>query len=137
MGCSGMAQPDFAILGSTIKQDRKPKEQKMTKIITNRTFTAAAFGVAALFSIISFGSSAQASSVLSCYGATANQAVACCDRMVEKKGMPLWMMQSGASCHTAVKCKGDGKCYILVWDYTREGGGKQGIGGRGQESKLR
>ena len=106
----------------------------MTKIITSRTFTAAAFGAAALFSIMSFGSGAQASSVLSCYGATANQAVACCDRMVEKNGMPMWMVQSGASCHTAVKCKWKNRCYIIAWDFAREGGGR-GKSGRGQQSK--
>ena len=105
----------------------------MTKIITSRTFTAAAFGAAALFSIMSFGSGAQASSVLSCYGATANQAVACCDRMVEKNGMPMWMVQSGASCHTAVKCKWKNKCYIIAWDFAREGGGNRNNNGRGNK----
>ncbi len=118
----------------------------MSKFNTNRTIAAAAFGAAALFAMMLSGTSAQASSVLSCHGATAGKAASCCERMVEKKGTPLWMMQSNTSCHEAVVCRGGhltvgakavNRCYIRLVEIIREGGGNNGENGGGQQSRPR
>ena len=77
------------------------------------TFTAAAFGAAALFSMLSFGGTAEAASVLSCKGASATKVAACCEQIVEDKGRPLWMMQAKMNCHSAIQCWGR-QCYYRV-----------------------
>ena len=52
----------------------------MTKFNSTHKFTAgAAFGAAALFSMLSFGSNAEASSVFKCEGTTAKRVVSCCE----------------------------------------------------------
>ena len=53
---------------------------------THIVIAAAAFGAAALFSMLSFGSNAEAASVLSCKGASATKVVSCCEKMVEENG---------------------------------------------------
>jgi hypothetical protein len=124
-----LAQPGSAIFGPTIKQDRKPKERKMSKFNNTPTFTAAAFGAAALFSMLSFGSTAEAASVLSCKGASATKVASCCEKVVEERGRPLWMMQARMNCHEAVRCWGR-QCYISI-AYIEEGGNDKNEG-RGQ-----
>ena len=52
----------------------------MNKIINSTKFTAAAFGAAALFSMLSFGGTAEAKSVLSCQGGTSKKVVDCCEK---------------------------------------------------------
>jgi hypothetical protein len=77
----------------------------MGKISYNRKFTAAAaFGTAVLFSMLSFGNSAEAASVFSCKGPTAKKVVACCEQITKEKGLPHWMIQSGINCRSAVVC---------------------------------
>ena len=77
----------------------------MSKIRYNRKFiAAAAFGTAALFSMLSFGNSAEAASVFSCKGPTAKKVVACCEQITKENGLPRWMVQSGISCRSAVVC---------------------------------
>ena len=77
----------------------------MSKIGYNRKFAAAAaFGTAALFSMHSFGNSAEAASVFSCKGPTAKKVVACCEQITKENGLPRWMVQSGISCRSAVVC---------------------------------
>jgi hypothetical protein len=143
----------FAIFGTTIKQDRNPKERIMSTIISNHKFSvAAAFGAAALFSILSFGSNAEAASVLSCKGVSAGAVASCCEQMVEKKGRPYWMIMSGTSCKEAAVCRGGHggpvavaaavaptkRCYVRVVLIDRDGGdekhdgGDGGDGGRGR-----
>lgn len=117
----------------------------MNKIITNRTITAAAIGAAALFTMMSTGS-AQASSLLRCHGATVSKAASCCEHVIEKKGMPFWMMQSGTSCREAVVCHGGGltigaksekRCYIRVVNIDQRGGNEpEGGKGRGGQSST-
>jgi len=94
----------------------------MTNFNNTHKFTAAAaFGAAALFSMLSFGSNAEASSVLNCKGASATKVASCCEQIVEEKGRrPLWMMQARMNCHDAVQCVGR-KCYYKVL-YNEEGG---------------
>ena len=77
----------------------------MSKISYNRKFTAAAaFGAAALFSMLSFGNSAEAASVFSCKGPTAKKVVACCEQITKENRLPLWMTQAGINCRSAVIC---------------------------------
>lgn len=92
----------------------------MSKFHNPPTLTAAAFGAAALFSMLSFGNIAEAASVLSCKGATAKKVASCCEKVVEEKGRPLWMIQSKMNCHEFVKCWGR-QCYISI-AYIEEGG---------------
>jgi hypothetical protein len=48
---------------------------------------------------------ASAKSVLSCEGDSRRSVVECCERIVQRKGMPFWMKQTGANCaKSSVKC---------------------------------
>ena len=79
----------------------------MTKISNNHMFSAAAaFGAVALFSMLSFGSSAEAAqSVASCKGSTAGAVISCCERLSAAQ-RPLWMIQSRTNCHEVAACRG-------------------------------
>ena len=107
----------------------------MSKFNNAPTFTAAAFGAAALFSMLSFGGNAEAASVLSCKGTTASSVKSCCQQLVRANGRPVWMVQSGSSCEKATVCRGGlapiavaaivvKPCYIQAI-YPKEGGGKK------------
>jgi hypothetical protein len=98
----------------------------MTNFISTQKFSAAAaFGAAALFSMVSFGSNAEASSVLNCKGASASKIASCCEKVVEENGRrPLWMIQARMNCHdtvTFVRCHGR-ECYVLAKVIEGEGG---------------
>lgn len=101
----------------------------MSNFTSTHKFSAAtAFGAAALFSMLSFGSNAEAASVLSCKGSSASTAVACCDQIVAEIGhRPLWMMQANMSCKKAVKCWGR-KCFYKI--LAIEDGGPERFRGR-------
>ena len=79
----------------------------MTNFTSTHKFSAAAaFGAAALFSMLSFGSNAEAASVLSCKGASAPKIASCCEKVVEENGRrPLWMIQARTNCHEAAVCR--------------------------------
>jgi hypothetical protein len=141
MAYSGLAQTNFAIFWPTIKHDRKPKERNMTKFNSTHKFTAAAaFGAAAIFSMLSFGSNAEAASVSSCQATTAKKVVDCCEQMTKKKGRPFWMIQSGTNCHQAAVCRGKRgltigiaavavkPCYIQAVYKINDGGGDKDKG---------
>ena len=100
---------------------------------THKFSAAAAFGAAALFSMLSFGGNAEASSVLNCKGSSATRIASCCEKVVEENGRrPLWMIQARMNCHEVVKklvrCKGY-MCDIQVLLIDREGGGDDEDGG--------
>ena len=108
----------------------------MNTIANNHKFSAAAaFGAAALFSMLSFGSSAEAARVSSCQGPTASSVKSCCEQLVKENGRPVWMVQSGTSCSKATRCRGGyttigiaalvaKRCYIqAVYEVKDEGGG--------------
>ena len=77
----------------------------MSKISYNRKFTAAAaFGATALFSMLSFGNSAEAASVFSCKGTSLKKVADCCEQIVKENGRPLWMTQAGATCRSVTVC---------------------------------
>ena len=80
---------------------------------THKVTAAAAFGAAALFSMLSFGSTAEAASVLSCQGDTASKVKSCCEQLVKENGRPFWMVQAGTTCSNLVVCQRKSKrCYI-------------------------
>ncbi len=115
----------------------------MTIFNTTNTFAAAAFGAAAFFSMISFGSSAEAAQNLSsCQGGSSKAVIACCDKLT-KSQRPLWMTQSGTNCREAVVCGGlqskDRRCYvrIVLIDPQRGDtpGGTPDRGDRGRDSR--
>ena len=116
----------------------------MSTIINTHKFTAAAaFGAVALFSMLSFGSNAEAARVSSCEGPTASKVKSCCEQLVKENGRPVWMVQSGTSCKEATVCRGGSvpfavaalvinRCYIHVAYETKdEGGGNNNRRGRG------
>ena len=73
---------------------------------THKVTAAAAFGAAALFSMLAFGSTAEAKSVLSCQGGTSKKVVDCCEKLVKENGRPYWMIQAGMTCKKAAACRG-------------------------------
>jgi hypothetical protein len=117
----------------------------MTKISNTYKFSAAAaFGAAALFSMLSLGNSAQAATSLSsCVGNTAGRVVSCCEKLTEAQ-RPYWMIQSRTSCRKAAVCRGQGgltigiaavapkRCYLRVVEFAKEGGGEVGGGDSGR-----
>jgi hypothetical protein len=115
----------------------------MIKFNNTNMFAAAAFGAAALFSMLSFGGNAEAASVLSCKGASATKVASCCEKVVEENGRrPLWMVQNRMNCHEATVCRGGGgtvgvaalvvnRCYIHVMLIDGDGGNKKDGRGRG------
>ena len=101
------------------------------------------FAAAALFSMLSFGSSAEAAQNLSqCYGKSTGSVVSCCEKLT-KSQRPLWMTQSGTNCREAVVCGGlqskDRRCYvrIVLIDPQRGDtpGGTPDRGDRGRDSR--
>ena len=108
----------------------------MTNLNSTHKITAAAtFGAVALFSMLSFGSNAEASSVLNCKGASATKIASCCEKVVEENGRrPLWMLQARMNCHDVkeiVRCKGY-LCDIQTLLIDHEGGGDGEDGGGDQ-----
>ncbi|MDP1702434.1 MAG: hypothetical protein Q8L53_15935 [Aestuariivirga sp.] len=112
----------------------------MTSFNSTHKFTAAAaFGAAALFSMISFGSNAEAAqSVWHCQGGTAKAVVSCCDKLT-KAQRPLWMIQSRSSCKEVVVCGGlqnnERRCYVRVTYRQNDGGGDEGGGDPGRDTR--
>ena len=73
----------------------------MTKFNSTHKLTAAAFGAAAIFSMLSFGSSAEASQgPLSCHASSAKKVMECCAETINND-RPSWMIKTGRSCHTS------------------------------------
>jgi len=114
----------------------------MSKFINNTKFTAAAaFGAAALFSMLAFGGAAEAKSVLNCQGGTSKKVVDCCEKLVKENGRPFWMVQSGMTCKRIAVCRGGpnllaiavvpNRCYARVLEIRDDGSEKRGDPGRG------
>ncbi len=96
----------------------------MAKFFNTRTLTAGAFIAVAAFSILSLGSSAQASTnVLNCTGPSAGKVIDCCQK-VTRSDRPLWMRDSGSSCHNIVVCHSkysrSKRCYVRIVRLDRE-----------------
>ena len=71
----------------------------------------AVLGPAALISFLSFGSAAEAASVLNCKGDNASKVTACCEQAVGERGKPAWMSMARTNCRKVTVCTAKG-CYI-------------------------
>ncbi len=102
--------------------------------IASKTFLSA-FTVAAISGIamLAQAGTASAKSVTSCEGSSRQSVIECCEVLVQRKGMPLWMKQTGRSCRTSVKCYNTytaaNVCAIRVTD--NEGSRKDPVNKRG------
>ena len=86
------------------------------------------FGAVAFLSMLSFGSMAEASTVLSCKADSASTVTSCCEQAVSENGRPAWMTLSRTSCHAATVCTKK-KCYIKA-AYFIESKSKDSKGGK-------
>jgi hypothetical protein len=120
-----------------------PRSKQMTKFnSTHKISAGAVFGAAILFSMLSFGSSAEASNILSCHGNTAGQVISCCEKLVKKNGRPMWMI--GNSCKKIAVCRAPGliavaavapnRCYARLADMN-DAGGPGGGGNPGRPTR--
>ena len=77
--------------------------------IASKTFLSA-FTVAAISGIamMSQAGTASAKSVTSCEGTSRQSVIECCEVLVQRKGMPMWMKQTGRNCSSSVVCTGGG-----------------------------
>jgi len=118
----------------------------MTNFTSTHKFSAAAaFGAAALFSMLSFGGNAEAASVTSCKGNTAGSVISCCEQLTAKQ-RPMWMIESRSSCSEVAVCRGKGgpigvaalavapqRCFIkVVYKVDDSANGSRGRRGSGQ-----
>jgi hypothetical protein len=117
----------------------------MTKTNNLRIISTAAFVAAATFSILSFGSAAQASgNPLSCHGPSGKKVMDCCAQMLGANRTPSWKVRAERTCHASfvVRCKynyaGARGCFLGPNDnvvFAREKGGEGSVtvssGGRG------
>lgn len=112
----------------------------MSITITNHKFiAAAAFGAAALFSVLSFGSTAEAAKNLSqCAGKSTGAVISCCERLTEAQ-RPTWMIQSQMSCRQLVTCgslkSSERRCYVRRIVVLERGGENEGGGERGEQGR--
>lgn len=107
----------------------------MSKLNQNQVFTGAGlFGAAAVLGMLSFGGSAEAAgNLMSCRASNSMKVVACCEQMT-RNNRPSWMIESGASCHEVVVCRGQSerRCYIKMLTNEQKGGKESDPkGGRG------
>lgn len=77
----------------------------MTRNTSKSLFVLASMLTVTGFAIAVQSGTASARSVLSCEGGGRQSLIECCEIEVLKKGLPLWMRQSGRNCATArVRC---------------------------------
>ena len=77
--------------------------------IASKTFLSA-FTVSAIagIALMSQAGTASAKSVTSCEGTSRQSVIECCETLVQRKGMPMWMKQTGRNCSSFVVCTGGG-----------------------------
>lgn len=94
----------------------------MTRIFAFRGLAAVSFvTLAAGLSLFAASGTANARNVLKCDGADRWSVVECCETIVMKKGLPLWMKQTGRNCESSVKCtRGDNqrRCWVYNPNFT-------------------
>lgn len=66
-----------------------------------------AFATASL-ALFAYSGPAKAMNVLKCEGASRQSVVECCETIVMRKGMPLWMKQTGRNCMASARCVASG-----------------------------
>lgn len=76
----------------------------MTQTFNLRSLTvASAFALAASLAMFAQASTASAKNVLNCRGDTRAGVLECCNEIVERKGMPVWMIQTGQNCKSIAR----------------------------------
>ena len=80
----------------------------MTNITSKTVFSALAISTIAGIAMMAQTGAAAARSVTSCEGTDRRSVIECCEVLVQRKGMPLWMKQTGRNCSSAAKCSGGG-----------------------------
>ena len=83
-------------------------ERNMTNITSKILFSTFAISTIAGIAMLAQTSGAAARSVTSCEGSSRQSVVECCEVLVQRKGMPLWMKQTGRNCSSAAKCVSTG-----------------------------
>ncbi len=82
----------------------------MTMSTSVRTFAiTSAFATLSGLAMFAQSGAASAKSVLSCTGADRQSVIECCENKVSRKGMPMWMRESGLNCSSATMCGGGKK----------------------------
>lgn len=77
----------------------------MKSLAIRATLTATALAALAGLAIVSQTGAASARDILSCEGGSRRSVVECCERQVMKKGLPIWMRQTGANCQSlSIRC---------------------------------
>jgi hypothetical protein len=117
----------------------------MSNLINVRTIAAAsAFAAISAMAVVAQTGTASAKNVLSCDGTSRRSVIECCETLVQKKGLPYWMVREGRNCQTAtVVCRygtfstavaggGQKYCKMVLVDIEREDKTKHGGGSRGR-----
>jgi hypothetical protein len=86
----------------------------------NSTTLAAAFAATLLGGLVMATGESQASTsadIFKCRAFTKVQVVDCCERIVERKGLPFWMIDAHMNCNTGASCskkKGSHHTYLAA-----------------------
>ena len=80
----------------------------MTNIASRTILSALTVSAIAGIAMMSQAGTASAKSVTSCEGGSRRSVIECCETLVQRKGKPLWMKQTGRNCSSAVVCTGGG-----------------------------
>lgn len=108
----------------------------MTTIASKTFLSALAVSAIAGIAMMAQTGSASARSVTSCEGTDRRSVIECCQTLVKRKGMPMWMKQSGRNCSTSTVCRAGGsgnqptthavapvnKCWVKYIPRDRDGG---------------
>lgn len=82
----------------------------MTMSTSFKTFAiTSAFATLTGLAMFAQSGAASAKGVLSCTGSDRQSVVECCENKVSRKGMPMWMRESGLNCSSATMCGGGKK----------------------------
>lgn len=118
----------------------------MTKSIQIRTIAiTTAFAAMTGLALFAQTGSASAKNVLSCEGPDRRSVRECCESLVQRKGLPMWMKQTGRNCVTGVtiRCVKSKptyptfsappviKCWTVVVAADEGGNGQRGGRGKG------
>lgn len=80
----------------------------MARSIHIRSLVITSAFAAASLALFAHSGQAKAMNVLKCEGASRQSVVECCETIVMRKGMPLWMKQTGRNCMASARCVASG-----------------------------
>jgi hypothetical protein len=104
-----MAQPRWskqASLEHTGTQQERNMTNALAMISTRSALSAFAVSAIAGLALMAQTGSASAKSVLSCEAGSMRSVIECCETIVKRKGLPMWMKQSGRNCSSSAVCRG-------------------------------